>query len=579
MRWDLVGVDEAHRLRGRSNKTHAVVGSLRRKRTLLLTATPVQTGLSDLLALLELIDPYLLSPLETTGLEVKEPEAALLEALKSRLQTVMIRNRRSDVALVGLHLPERSAQTLRFVLPPNEAALRQTVQTYTREIYQRQNRRGSFDLIALERRLASHPRSLEQGLRLRLEQRIGRVHRIGQTRPVQVYNLVAVGTIEERLVDILLGRINLFEGIIGELDAIMGVLEGTGWEAQVLELSLLEGGEAAQLSAVREADVERVSAQFQLAGELDPRSLERFDLSLRDRYLELQARQKEGLDHLPLRRYLRHAARALGLNLDADAELIRREGQPPLTLSPRLAADGEAELLHPMHPFVQGLLERTQLETPISRLNIEVSSSALVYPEALLDKRGLMLSLKVCWEGDAQDQLLVHLFVDTLGRVHTDLGQLYERSPWSEGHTLPWPGQPDLESAVQTALESLPVALQASQRKLERDARGRFETVARTLEHYFAEQMEGVERDLKFKLQQAINARIALHHAQDPDLRDLERTKLGTLERERDQALRETPDRLAALSSERDRKVNAERSRLKLERTVALVGVAVVQWV
>ena len=91
--------------------------------------------------------------------------------------------------------------------------------------------------------------------------------------------------------------------------------------------------------------------------------------------------------------------------------------------------------------------------------------------------------------------------------------------------------------------------------------------------------MEGVERDLKFKLQQAINARIALHHAQDPDLRDLERTKLGTLERERDQALRETPDRLAALSSERDRKVNAERNRLKLERTVALVGVAVVQWV
>ena len=134
MRWDLVGVDEAHRLRGRSNKTHAVVGSLRRKRTLLLTATPVQTGLSDLLALLELIDPYLLSPLETTGLELKEPEAALLEAMKSRLQTVMIRNRRSDVALVGLHLPERSAQTLRFVLPPNEAALRQTVHLYPRDL-------------------------------------------------------------------------------------------------------------------------------------------------------------------------------------------------------------------------------------------------------------------------------------------------------------------------------------------------------------------------------------------------------------------------------------------------------------
>jgi len=347
----------------------------------------------------------------------------------------------------------------------------------------------------------------------------------------------------------------------------------------VLELSLLEGGEATQLSAVREADLERVSAQFQLAGELDPRVLERFDLSLRDRYLELQARQKEGLDHLPLRRYLRHAARALGLNLNADAELITVEGQPPLTLSPRLAADGEAELLHPMHPFVKDLLERTQLEAPISRLNIEVSSSALIYPETLLSKRGLMLSLKVCWEGDAQDQILTHLFVDTLGRVHTDLDELYERSAWSEGHTLPWPGQPDLESAVELALESLPVAVEKNQHKLEREARGRFETVARTLEHYFSEQMEGVECDLKFRLQQAINARIALHHAQDPDLRDLERTRLLSLERERDHTLRETPDRLAALSSERDRKVNAERTRLKLERTVTLVGVAVVQWV
>lgn len=56
---------------------------------------------------------------------------------------------------------------------------------------------------------------------MRLEQRIGRVHRLGQTRDVHIYNLVTENTIEEHIMFLLHKKINMFEEIIGELDAIL----------------------------------------------------------------------------------------------------------------------------------------------------------------------------------------------------------------------------------------------------------------------------------------------------------------------------------------------------------------------
>ena len=60
---------------------------------------------------------------------------------------------------------------------------------------------------------------------MRIEQRIGRVHRIGQEQVVNVTNLCLAGSIEERILRILDERINLFELIIGEVEMILGYLE------------------------------------------------------------------------------------------------------------------------------------------------------------------------------------------------------------------------------------------------------------------------------------------------------------------------------------------------------------------
>ncbi len=59
---------------------------------------------------------------------------------------------------------------------------------------------------------------------MRIEQRVGRIHRIGQEREVEIFNLAAEGTIEDYVLHILDRKINMFELVIGEMDMILGNL-------------------------------------------------------------------------------------------------------------------------------------------------------------------------------------------------------------------------------------------------------------------------------------------------------------------------------------------------------------------
>jgi SNF2 family DNA or RNA helicase len=60
---------------------------------------------------------------------------------------------------------------------------------------------------------------------LRIEQRIGRVHRVGQAREVEIFNFAAEDTIEAYILHLLDTKINMFELVIGELDMILGNLQ------------------------------------------------------------------------------------------------------------------------------------------------------------------------------------------------------------------------------------------------------------------------------------------------------------------------------------------------------------------
>ena len=60
---------------------------------------------------------------------------------------------------------------------------------------------------------------------MKVEQRIGRVDRIGQENAVRIFNLWVKGTIEERVLDVLENRIKVFEETVGGLDPILGETE------------------------------------------------------------------------------------------------------------------------------------------------------------------------------------------------------------------------------------------------------------------------------------------------------------------------------------------------------------------
>jgi len=60
---------------------------------------------------------------------------------------------------------------------------------------------------------------------MRIEQRIGRLDRVGQTRNVLIYNFGVAGTLDERILDVLDTRIKVFTESVGALEPILGEIE------------------------------------------------------------------------------------------------------------------------------------------------------------------------------------------------------------------------------------------------------------------------------------------------------------------------------------------------------------------
>lgn len=68
---------------------------------------------------------------------------------------------------------------------------------------------------------------------MRLEQRIGRIHRFGQKKDVQIYNFAVRNTLEAHILELLYKKINLFERVIGNLDHILAELQVSDVEKEI----------------------------------------------------------------------------------------------------------------------------------------------------------------------------------------------------------------------------------------------------------------------------------------------------------------------------------------------------------
>jgi SNF2 family DNA or RNA helicase len=334
--WDLVIFDEAHRLRSPRSASGKLARRLRARYLLMLTATPVENKLSDLYQLVSLVAPGLLgTPAQFRakhGVASVESKPRNLKELRARTREVMVRHRRSEVAVM---LPPRLAETTLVAPGIDEAGLyadivrrvraaatgsgrsRLALRGLTRlagsspaaaaptlaklgwndlaeraraipepdkvrvlvELLRRHVTRGEKVLVftgfrqtldvlvaAVERAGLSSAvyhgsltraeketviakfradtpillstESAGEGRNLQfchvmvnfdlpwnpmqIEQRLGRLHRVGQEHDVTLTNLVCRGTIEQRVMHVLEAKINLFELVVGELDMILG---------------------------------------------------------------------------------------------------------------------------------------------------------------------------------------------------------------------------------------------------------------------------------------------------------------------------------------------------------------------
>ena len=86
-----------------------------------------------------------------------------------------------------------------------------------------------------------------------IEQRIGRIDRIGQQREVFVFNLVTRGTLEEQILHLLDEKISMFELVVGEVGAILGGLEEDRDFADLMLDAWLHTTEASRDRGVRRA--------------------------------------------------------------------------------------------------------------------------------------------------------------------------------------------------------------------------------------------------------------------------------------------------------------------------------------
>ncbi len=72
---------------------------------------------------------------------------------------------------------------------------------------------------------------------MKVEQRIGRVHRLGQKRDIYVYNFTTENTVEAYVLELLVKKIRMFELVIGEMDMILGSIEEKGaFENRVFQI-------------------------------------------------------------------------------------------------------------------------------------------------------------------------------------------------------------------------------------------------------------------------------------------------------------------------------------------------------
>jgi SNF2 family DNA or RNA helicase len=166
--YDLLIVDEAHKLKNRATRAWQFVNKLRKRYVLMLTATPVQNDLMELYSLITILSPGQLGTVRAfrrnfvEHADARHPKNAA--SLRRLLNDVMIRNRRSKV---DIRFPKRQAAVYHLELSEPEWLLYSDVTDYIRRRFKDRDsdKHLRLTLMTLQRELSSSPQALAHTLR------------------------------------------------------------------------------------------------------------------------------------------------------------------------------------------------------------------------------------------------------------------------------------------------------------------------------------------------------------------------------------------------------------------------------
>jgi superfamily II DNA or RNA helicase len=391
----------------------------------------------------------------------------------------------------------------------------------------------------------------------RVEQRIGRCHRYGQTRDVLVLNFLnRSNAADARLYDLLARKLALFDGVFGSSDEILGALgSGIDFERRVLEIyqSCRSGQEIDDAFARLRTDLDgRIGARLAAARAL---LFERFDGEVRGR--------------------LRLAAET------AREAVARREADEDALVA--AAFEGEAppdEAAGPASRPRRGRLLRAAAERVRARPQdavafLEVPSRHL--PAALgrlAGREGWWFAYKLSLEALVSEERVVHLVLWHDGaRFHAlapDEAEAFAALPAEESRAGPRGATVPIGSAQEEALQAAHARLAA---EVAERSGAAFDASRERWDRAVEDALAAPRRAIEEARAAWARARGALHDRSDLPLRD-RRALLERAEREYRRKLDDLRAVEAQRYAEKDRAVAELRKRAEPRERRTLVATA-----
>lgn len=171
IKYDLLIVDEAHKLKNKKTKNWQFVNSINTKYLLMLTATPIQNDMIELFNLISILKPGYLSTVQKFKDDfLAESDKRLPKnsaKLREMLSEIMVRHRRADTMI---KFPQRFVHTYSVELNEDELALYRELTDFIRQRYYtiptHKNLRGinRLTLILLQKLMGSSTYALSKAL-------------------------------------------------------------------------------------------------------------------------------------------------------------------------------------------------------------------------------------------------------------------------------------------------------------------------------------------------------------------------------------------------------------------------------